>query len=1346
MVIPRFLVSLRTVLAAATFIAAAAVASVATAAPASAPAPAAAPLALEAGFDTPPDSVRVGTYWYWTDDGVTKQGIIDDLHAMKRAGVTRAFIGLIGGGNRVKFMSEQWWDLIRIALKTATELDIEIGMFNCPGWSQSGGPWIKPEQSMRYLAASQTQVSGPAKIKQKLALPEKVNLKEMGDAILSSSYQDVKVLAFPVKTENLRNLFASPDVKIIHSGNISVTQQKETPFPRYKLPKQTEASFVLTLPNAVSAQSFVINNTGRFSADGELQIKDGNRYKTIRRFNINHLNSNRTISLGFQPYAPVVLSFPEVKTTEYKVIFRNTTWETEAVITGFSLTRAPIIERYPEKTFAKLFNKYAPPWDAYMWETQTAETALSIDPQNVLDISKYMAADGTLSWDAPAGNWIILRTGMVPTGSCNSPNIRLGGGHEVDKIDGKLVAWHFDSFLGKILQRIPEAERKSFKVNVMDSWEKGGQNFSDNFSEIFKQRYGYDPTPYLPAYYGFPVGSPERSDRFLWDMRRLVADRISYEYIGTMRKKSAENGLTTWLETYGTWGFAGEFLQYGGQSDEVSGEFWTGMLSEIGVPEMRCGSSAAHTYGKTKVWAEAFTSADKNYQRYPGAIKQLGDSAFAQGINAYILHVNIQQQSNNSFPGTDAWYGIEFNRKNTWFSQLDLFTTYARRCGFMLQQGLDVADVAYFIGEDAPKMSGITQPSTPDGYHYDHINGEVLLRDATVKDGKLLLPHGTSYRVLVLPPQETMRPAVLRKIKQLVADGAIVVGSPPSRSPSLENYPAADKEVRELAGELWGATPQKQRAYGKGKVFTNTGLEEIFQMLNLPPDFLADKKSPILYTHRKTADADIYFVTNQSDKRIQVTPQFRVTGKQPELWEPVTAERRLLPAFVQNGATTAVPLQLEPAGSAFVVFRKSAAQTKSSAAVEINFPEPEVVAEIKSPWVVQFESDAIKRGPEKPVVFNALTDWSKNADPQIRYFSGTAVYKTKVDSAVLKSLTQKGAGAKIWLDLGKVGVMAKVKINGKPAGGVWTYPYRVEITPFVTGSQSEIEVEIEVVNTWANRIVGDKSLPGAQRKLHLSGIAGGGRGPSALQEAGLLGSVKILTVGGLQASAKNALLGTAPKVADTSEYLRELREELKKKHPANRLINIVFRGHSVPSGYFKTPEVRSLQAFPHLVFQAVKEEYVFARVNSIVAALGQGNAEYGAKFFKEEVLMYKPDVVFIDYALNDRFFGLDRARKGWESMIEQAKAANVKVILMTPTPDTRESILDKNTRLAQHASQIRELAAKHNVGLVDSYAAFESLVRKGEKLGAYMSQINHPNEKGHKVVCELIMRWLSEKK
>jgi hypothetical protein len=406
----------------------------------------------------------------------------------------------------------------------------------------------------------------------------------------------------------------------------------------------------------------------------------------------------------------------------------------------------------------------------------------------------------------------------------------------------------------------------------------------------------------------------------------------------------------------------------------------------------------------------------------------------------------------------------------------------------MLQQGIDISDVAYFIGEDAPKMSGVTDPPCPAGYHYDHINAEVLLRDAKVIDKKLVLPHGTSYHVLVMPPQDDIRPEVFAKIAQFADAGLPVIATVrPVKSPSLENYPKADNQVLEIAANLWD-----------NKKILNTTVADFFKNdLKLPPDFVAS--SPVLqYSHRRNGDTDIYFITNQSGSRVQDALNFRVYGKQPELWNPVTGKYRLLPAFAQieENGTTSVPLQLEPDESVFIVFRKHTGKTMI-AGIEENFPERKIVAEINSAWTVTFESDEIKRGPAEPVIFEKLTDWSKHADERIKYFSGTAVYKTSFDFG-------KKPDGELYLDLGKVVAMAKVKVNGKYAGGVWTAPYRIDIAPFVKSGKNE--VEIEVVSTWANRIIGDRQLPVEQRKLHI------GQGPhGALHESGLLGPVQIVT-------------------------------------------------------------------------------------------------------------------------------------------------------------------------------------------------------------------------------------------
>jgi hypothetical protein len=550
------------------------------------------------------------------------------------------------------------------------------------------------------------------------------------------------------------------------------------------------------------------------------------------------------------------------------------------------------------------------------------------------------------------------------------------------------------------------------------------------------------------------------------------------------------------LENYGHWGFPAEFLQYGGQSDEIGGEFWSeGNLGDI---ENRAASSCAHIYGKTRVSAESFTCAGGAYSRYPERMKRRGDWSFTEGINDTLLHVYIQQPYEDRYPGVDAWFGNEFNRKNTWFSQIDLFTLYLKRCNFMLQQGLNVADAAYYIGDDAPKMTGVRDPELPKGYSFDYINSEVIVRDLDVKDGKLTLPHGTSYRLLVLPKLETMRPETLQKIEKLVAAGAVILGPPPKRSPSLQNYPDADQQVREIAEKMWGDLSVKQRAYGKGLILTDMKLEEAFSLLNLVPDCAFDANAPALYTHRTLGNAEIYFITNQSEKTIQIHPQFRVSGLQPELWDANSGAIRPLPAFVQNGETTTVPIQLEPLESAFIVFRKSGKPLSSE--LSVNYPPLKLLAAIDTSWKVRFESDEIKRGPKETVTFDVLRDWSKHENEQIQYYSGSAVYQNAV------TLGQFPKHQKVYLDLGKLSAMAKVKINGQYAGGVWTSPYRVEVTQFLNEGNNTIEVE--VVNTWLNRLIGDSRFPEKER-LVKSGN-GHWNADSPLQPSGLFGPVRLV--------------------------------------------------------------------------------------------------------------------------------------------------------------------------------------------------------------------------------------------
>lgn len=1010
---------------------------------------------IEQGFRSIPDSVQTGVYWYWISDNISKEGVARDLEAMKVAGINRAFIGNIGidgipYGDH-KLLSSEWWEVLHAALKKATELNIEIGIFNSPGWSQSGGPWVKSSQAMRYLASSDTIVAGPGRMQ--LTLPS-----------VGKDEQDVCVIAYPALDKPVAEKSWAINKK---SGQSS--------------------SSVLVFDKEATVRTLIYRVNTPFKTTAKLWVKKGGKEELLRQFVIDR--SNPALNVGFVPYAPVVISLPETSASQFRLEMSE---EGEAA-GNVTLTSSPMMERYPEKSLAKMFQTPLPMWDDYLWEKQPAvsDASLMVSPDAIKNVTEF-SKNGVLDWEVPEGKWVIRRMAMLPTGVTNSPAAPEATGPEIDKMSKKHVAFHFDAFIGDILKRIPEADRKTFKVVVQDSYETGGQNWTDDMISVFKERYGYDPVPYLPVLEGTVVGNPDISDRFLWDLRRLIADRVSYDYVGGLRDVCHQHGLTTWLENYGHWGFPGEFLQYGGQSDEIAGEFWSeGSLGDI---ENRAASSCGHIYGKRRVWAESFTSGGPAFGRYPYQMKQRGDRFFTEGINSSLLHVYIHQPFEDREPGLDAWFGNEFNRKNTWFSQMDVFTGYLKRCNFMLQRGDYVADVAYFIGEDAPKMTGICTPELPAGYSFDYINGEVLLQRASVEDGRIVLPSGMKYHLLVLPQLETMRPEILQKIKELLQAGACVIGPAPKYSPSLSDYPAADRKVQALASELWGDQTESVQTIGKGRLFMPaTSLQPVLEALNVKPDMRVNSGTPVLFIHRATDEGDIYFISNQSETPVDINPSFRVAGKLPELWNPLTAEIRLLPEFTCADGVTTVPVRLEGFESSFIIFRKKGTPAKTTAR---NYPVKEVLATVSSPWQVDFEKG--KRGPEEAVTFPALQDWTESTDPSIRYFSGKAIYTNRI---TLDKLPQKA----LYLDLGKVMVMAKVKINGQYVGGVWTTPYRLPVGDFLRKGENLIEVE--VVNNWRNRLIGDASLPEKERGTWTN--VNPWNADSPLQSSGLIGPVEI---------------------------------------------------------------------------------------------------------------------------------------------------------------------------------------------------------------------------------------------
>ncbi|AEV98273.1 glycoside hydrolase family 2 sugar binding protein [Niastella koreensis GR20-10] len=1024
----------------------------------------------EAAFLSPPESTKPWVYWYWDNDNISKEGITKDLEAMAQVGIGEALIGNIVGGasskGKVTVLSEDWWSCMVHAITEAKRLGMKIGVFNCPGWSQSGGPWVKPEQTMRYLVSTELQVTGGQSFAYAFKPP-------------TENFQLVSVQAFPVPAED--NDGVSTKSPVVSSKGMNNAQWLFDGDPNTEVVvPATEQQLEIKLNSVATVRSLQITpGNDPVTADCDLEaINDKGAWQRITHLHIDR--SNMDIAVGPMRYGPVVISFPAVKAQTFRLRFTN---GKGGKLREIELSGAPRLTAYVEKQLGKMWPYAEVRPDSYTWPA-TAEPehkSLVVDPARVIDLSTKVDKSGNLNWAVPAGEWIILYTGMTPTGVTNSPTTTEGSGLEIDKMNKQLAQFHFDAFIGELLKRTPAEDRVALRHVVADSYEKGSENWTDGLGEDFKRTYGYDPYPFLPVLTGRIVASADRSDRFLWDLRRLVADRIASNYVGGLRERCQQNGLRLWLENYGHWGFPGEFLSYGGASDDLGGEFWYGVPS-LGPVEVRCASSAGHTYGKKVVSAEAFTSG-LSFTQMPRNLKTRGDWAWSEGINHFVMHVYIHQPDDRK-PGMSAWFGTDFNRNNTWFTQSKTYFDYIRRSCALLQQGHTVADVAYFIGEDAPKMTGDKDPALPPGYNYDFINAEMLAKARVVND-RIVLASGASYAVLVLPPKETMRPEILKKIVALVADGACVLGNAPAHSPSGRDYPFCDTRVQALAKELWGF-----KMVGKGHVFTGIGLKKVLRQIGVAEDCVLGKD--FLYTHRQEGNAHCYFVSNQLDIARKDTMAFRVTGLQPELWDAVTGQIKALPNYAISNGKTVIPLEFGPGDSWFIIFRNKATVADGKE----NFEQFQPVQAVEGNWTVDFNP-----GYAKPfqATFARLTDWSQHDDPQIKYYSGTATYSSTFTCDDKKD-------SSLYLDLGQVEGLATVRLNGKEYPTLWRYPYRVNISNQLQPGENELEVT--VVNCWWNRLVGD-AQPGAKPVTWTAFT--NWHADSKLQPAGLLGPVNILT-------------------------------------------------------------------------------------------------------------------------------------------------------------------------------------------------------------------------------------------
>jgi hypothetical protein len=807
--------------------------------------------------------------------------------------------------------------------------------------------------------------------------------------------------------------------------------------------------------------------------------------------------------------------------------------------------------------------------------------------RDVTVVSDRMDAAGRFRWEAPAGDWEILRFGYTSSGSRVSTSSGEWQGLVLDYLDRDALAKYWKDVVQPVLDDVKPHLGKALKYLVTDSWELHGVNWTPRFAAEFRKRRGYDITPWLPVLAGRIVESRETSVRFLNDLRRTVGDLVADEHYSAFRDTSAQHGMGIHPESGGPHGAPLDALQCLGRSAFPQMEYWAkSPIHRVKDSDrffVKQAASAAHIYGKTFVAAEGFTTIGPHWEESLWQnLKPTFDRALCEGLNRHIWHTVTASPPELGVPGQEYFAGTHFNPNVTWWKQSDTFLRYLNRGQFMMQQGLFVADVLYYYGDHVPNFVRM-KPDDPakvlPGYDYDVTNEEVLLTRVRVEGGKLVLPDGMSYRVLAMPDLPVISLPVLKKVRDLVSAGATVLGRRPERVTGLGGVPGSDAEVARIAAEVWGGcdgTAVRSRRFGKGRVVCAGTARELLTADRVVPDFAAD--APALdYIHRRTPSADIYFVSNQSETPLKAPVTFRVSGKAPELWDALDGTVRR-PAIYESTADGRVRLTLDllPYGSTYVVFRRPAGtrvvKVEPEAAVWIaadggftvessrggahaltlsdgrtlraTLPQTQPLVTLPESWSVTFASPAARPASR---TLDRLAEWTQSPDPLLKYFSGTATYAQEIEVPA----SMLGAGKRVLLELGQLRELAQVRVNGRDLGVQWAPPFAVDVTGAVNPGRNR--VEIAVTNVWANRVIGDAQLPEAQRTtwtniLQLTKDA-------QLVPSGLLGPVRLrgVAAGACGSSEKrattpdNRAFGVLPnyRVADPSLPFEKLTSRRK---------------------------------------------------------------------------------------------------------------------------------------------------------------------------------------------------------
>ena len=1040
---------------------------------------------LEKDMFISPDKTHYPQTWFhFIGSNVSLEGITADLEAIAQAGISgvQFFHGYQGDEKwpeveeGIAPLSENWDDAVKHIAQECKRLGLEFTVQNCPGWAMAGGPWIKPENAMRILVNSRTDVSGKDV---DIVLPQPQPSKEEW-----RDYREVAVLAFPtpegdtgepLKVKNISGPEGYPwDIVFTDKkGEVEDIQFSDKPYVitmdfvepstvrTIELPSINSYSHDMCYEPSIDIRAFV------FTADGkEHKIAD---------FAMPQAN--------WQDDDPLSIACPEVEdAVSFRFEFRNYRKNVDLKqIRLYSAARKNSWESEAGLTL-RAFERSA---DDIM-----QSKAAYVAKNDVIDITEFMTADGHLQWTAPDDRaWTILRIGHVNMGKKNAPAPPEGTGWECDKLSVNGAEAHFPGYVG----RLADGTLKGGLLDgmLLDSWECNTQMWTQEMEKEFAQRCGYELREWLPALFGYVMDEPQTTARFLLDWRGTTGNLVTEKFYRRMAELGHEKGLKVVYETAAGDIVPADILEYFKYADIPMCEFWQpfnekGYVGSLNFKPVKPTASAARIYGKPRVAAESFTSFRLTWNETFELFKEYADYHFIEGVTHNVFHTYTHNpQTGYLKPGTSFGGGIgsPFLRGQTWWPYMKEFTTYLARCSYMLEQGRPVSSVLWYLGDEISHKPD-QEYAFPEGYRYDYCNPDVLLNRLSVKDGKLQTPEGISYEMLWIPENKRMLPETVARIHELILDGAKVAAMPPK---SIATLIGGENNIRRFESEvdkLWGQAGDGELVkIGKGCLLLDTDIENALNSFEIKPDVTGD----VRWIHRQDSNKDWYFVTPLKSSSFRGSVTFAATGS-VELWNPVTGETEPLKAEIKNGCTV-VELDMPHAGSCFIVIDRSATHVNPA-----DSEDSEVMA-VDGAWSLTFPEGW---GAPAQMETEQLKPWCElQLSDEAKAFSGTVTYTTSFNLDAPASGNMK-------LNLGTVSSIAEVRVNGKSAGTLWCSPYIAEIGEYV--QQGENILEVDVTSTWFNRLVYDAALKESERKTWV--INGPGSG-NDLVPYGLMGPVSI---------------------------------------------------------------------------------------------------------------------------------------------------------------------------------------------------------------------------------------------